>query len=109
MQSARDLFLHELANLRDAEQKLVDLREQAGNAVSLSLRRAFASHLAQAQQQGERLQQAYTHLDEQSKAMHCINLKDLLEGLGKFKSEEDPSADTIAMLVLHSTWRAMSR
>jgi ferritin-like metal-binding protein YciE len=96
MQTAHELFLHELADMLDAERKLVDaLGEQAGEAANPQLQKAFASHQAQTEKQVQRLEQIFEQLGEQPEETECKGLKGLLEELETFKSEEEPSEDIL--------------
>jgi len=95
MQTAHELFLHELADMLDAERKLVDaLSEQAEGASNSQLQKAFSSHQVQTEKQVERLEQVFESLGEQPQDTECKGLKGLLEELETFK-EEDPSPDIL--------------
>jgi len=88
MQTAHELFLHELADMLDAERRLVEaLGEQAGEASNPQLQKAFASHQAQTEKQVQRLEQVFEQLGEQPEETECKGLKGLLEELETFKSE----------------------
>ena len=66
MQTAHELFLHELADILDAERKLVDaLGEQAEGAQNPQLQKAFSAHQAQTEKQVQRLEQVFENLGEQ--------------------------------------------
>jgi ferritin-like metal-binding protein YciE len=96
MQTAHELFLHELADMMDAERKLVDaLGEQAESASNSQLQKAFSSHQAQTEKQVERLEQVFESLGEQPQDTECKGLKGLLDELETFKQEEDPSPDIL--------------
>ena len=95
MQTAHELFLHELADMLDAERKLVDaLGEQGDEASNPQLQKAFASHQAQTEKQVQRLEQIFEQLGEQPEQTECKGMKGLLEELEIFKSE-DPSEDIL--------------
>src|SRR6185437_11699456 len=95
MQTAHELFLHELADMLDAERKLVDaLGEQGDEASNPQLQKAFASHQAQTEKQVQRLEQIFEQLGEQPEQTECKGMKGLLEELETFKSE-DPSEDIL--------------
>jgi ferritin-like metal-binding protein YciE len=95
MQTAHELFLHELADMLDAERKLVEaLGEQSGEASNPQLQKAFASHQAQTEKQVQRLEQVFEQLGEQPEETECKGLKGLLEELEAFKGE-DPSEDIL--------------
>jgi ferritin-like metal-binding protein YciE len=95
MQTAHELFLHELSDLLDAERKLVQaLGEQAEGAGNPQLQKAFAAHQAQTEKQVQRLEQVFEQLGEQPESTECKGLKGLLEELESFK-EQDPSPDIL--------------
>ncbi len=95
MQTAHELFLHELADMLDAERKLVDaLGEQAESAANPQLQKAFQSHQAQTEKQVQRLEQVFEQLEEQPEQTECKGLNGLLEELETFKQEE-PSEDIL--------------
>jgi len=95
MQTAHELFLHELADILDAERKLVDaLDEQANGASNPQLQKAFAAHQAQTEKQVERLEQVFRQLGESPEDTECKGLKGLLEEVDTFK-EESPSPDIL--------------
>jgi len=95
MQTAHELFLHELADMLDAERKLVEaLGEQAGEASNPQLQKAFSAHQTQTEKQVQRLEQVFEQLGEQPEETECKGLKGLLEELETFKSE-DPSEDIL--------------
>jgi ferritin-like metal-binding protein YciE len=96
MQTAHELLLHGLADMLDAERKLVDaLQEQADGAENSQLQKAFASHQAQTENQVQRLEQAFESLGEQPQETECKGLRGLLEELETFKQEEEPSPDIL--------------
>ena len=96
MQTAHELFLHELADMLDAERKLVEaLGEQAGDASNPQLQKAFSAHRTQTEKQVQRLEQIFQQLGEQPETTECKGLKGLLEELETFKSEESPSPDLL--------------
>jgi ferritin-like metal-binding protein YciE len=96
MQTAHELFLHELADILDAERRLVDaLGEQAEQAENPLLQKAFTAHQAQTEKQVQRLEQVFEDLGEQPQETECKGLKGLLEELETFKNEEDPSPDIL--------------
>ena len=95
MQTAHELFLHELADMLDAERKLVDaLGEQANGASNPQLQKAFSAHQAQTEKQVQRLEQVFQQLGEDPEDTECKGLKGLLEEVDTFK-EENPSPDIL--------------
>ncbi len=95
MQTAHELFLHELSDMLDAERKLVEaLGEQAEGATNPQLQKAFLAHQAQTEKQVQRIEQIFEQLGEQPEETECKGLKGLLEEVESFK-EEDPSQDIL--------------
>ncbi len=95
MQTAHELFLHELSDMLDAERKLVEaLGEQAEEASNPQLQKAFAAHQAQTEKQVQRLEQIFEQLEEEPQETECKGLNGLLEELEAFK-QEDPSEDIL--------------
>jgi ferritin-like metal-binding protein YciE len=95
MQTAHELYIHELNDMLSAEQQLTDaLQEQAEAASNPQLKKAFESHRAQTQKQVERLQRCFEEIDEQPEGEECKGIKGLIE---EFKSfvEKDPSPDIL--------------
>jgi ferritin-like metal-binding protein YciE len=95
METAHEFFIHELRDMYDAEQQLVEaLGEQAGEADRPDLRRAFQSHQAQTKKQVQRLEQVFESIDEQPQASECAGMRGIIEEHEKFK-DEDPSEDLL--------------
>jgi ferritin-like metal-binding protein YciE len=95
MQTARDLFIHELQDMFDAEQRLVKaLGEQEQESSNPELQKAFASHREQTENQVERLRQAFEEVGEEPEETECKGIKGLIEEHEAFK-EEDPSEDLL--------------
>jgi ferritin-like metal-binding protein YciE len=96
MQTAHELFLHELADMLDAERKLVDalgeMSEEAGNP---QLQKGFSAHQAQTEKQVQRLEQIFEQIGEQPEETECKGLKGLLEEYKTFRDEEEPSEDIL--------------
>lgn len=95
MQTARDLFLYELQDMFDAEQKLVKaLGEQEQESSLPELQKAFAFHREQTENQVERLRQAFEEIGEEPQETECEGIKGLIEEHESFK-EEDPSEELL--------------
>ncbi len=94
MQTARELFIHELTDMLDAEQKLVEaLGTQAEESSRPDLQKAFQSHQQQTQKQVERLQQCFDLLDEEAEETECKGIAGIIAEHDTFAEEEDPSED----------------
>lgn len=94
MQTARELFVHELTDILDAEQKLVEaLANQAEESSRPDLQKAFQTHQQQTQKQVERLHQCFELLDEEPEETECKGIGGLIAEHDTFKEEEDPAED----------------
>jgi ferritin-like metal-binding protein YciE len=96
MQTAQELFVRELSDMLDAEQKLVEaLGKQAEESSRPDLRKAFSQHQKQTEKQVERLQQIFDKLDEESEDAECRGIKGIIEEHDEFIDEAEPSKDLI--------------
>jgi ferritin-like metal-binding protein YciE len=98
MQSAKELFIHELTDMLDAERKLIDALGQLAedHSEEPQLQKAFQSHQAQTERQAERLQQVFQQLGEEAEDSECKGIKGLIEERDSFK-QEDPADDILAI------------
>ena len=98
MQTAKELFVHELTDMLDAEQKLVEaLGEMAeDHSEEPQLQKGFQQHQAQTEKQVERLRQVFQELGEEPEQSECKGIKGLIEERDSFK-EEDPADDILAI------------
>ena len=94
MQTAHELFVHELQDMLDAEQQLVEaLGQQADESSRPDLQKAFQSHQAQTEKQVERLHQVFESIGEEPQEVECKGIRGLIEEHDHFKQEEDPAED----------------
>lgn len=102
MQTAHELFLHELSDMLDAEQKFLQITgEFAEESSRPDLQKQFESHRAQTEKQIERLHQCFEELGEEPEETECAGVKGLLEEHESFK-EEDPSEDIADVFIVTS-------
>jgi ferritin-like metal-binding protein YciE len=91
MQTAHEFFIHELKDMLDAEQQLVEaLGKQAEESTRPELRKAFESHRAQTEKQAQRLEQVFESIGETPEHEECAGIRGLIEEHENFK-KEDPS------------------
>jgi ferritin-like metal-binding protein YciE len=101
MQTAHELFIHELTDMLSAERQLVEaLAEQAQNASNNQLKKAFESHRAQTEKQVERLEKCFEELGEQPEETECKGMKGLIDEYKTFAQEEDPSEDILDVFAI---------
>jgi ferritin-like metal-binding protein YciE len=91
MQTAHELFLHELSDTLDAEHRVLEtLSGQIGESSNSTLKSAFHAHHKQTEGQIERLNQCFELLDEEPQETECAGIKGLSEE-HESMIEEDPS------------------
>lgn len=96
MQTAHEMFIHELTDMLDAEQNLVEaLGKQAEESSKPELQKAFQSHQAQTEKQVERLQQCFELLGESPEDAECKGIRGLIAEHDTFVDEEDPAEDLL--------------
>jgi ferritin-like metal-binding protein YciE len=96
MQTAHELFIHELTDMLSAERQLVEaLQEQEQSASNAQLKKAFASHQAQTEKQVERLEKCFEEIGEEAEETECRGIAGLIEEYKSFKDEEDPSEEVL--------------
>ena len=94
MQTAHELFIHEMQDMLDAENKLVEaLGNQAEESSNPRVKKAFEMHQKQTEKQVQRLEQAFESLEEEAEEAECAGIAGLIEEHDKFKNDEDPSPD----------------
>jgi ferritin-like metal-binding protein YciE len=93
LETIKDLYVHELEDLYDAENQILKaLPKMAEAASSPELRRAFEEHRGQTQGQVERLDRIFQQMGEKPKGEKCKGMAGLLaegEQLLKEKAEPD--------------------
>lgn len=80
LKTLEDLFIHEVRDIYDAEQRLLKaLRRMARAASSPELRSAFEKHRTQTENQVNRLEQVFAEFDCKPKGGSCEAVKGLVE------------------------------
>jgi len=100
LNSFDDLFLEQLEDLYDAEQRLVTaLPKMASAAHSSSLKSAFQDHLRETQQQVSRLEQIFSLLGKSARSKTCEAMKGLVaEGSEVISASGDPDVKDAALI-----------
>ena len=95
MQTAHELFLHELSDMLDAERKILDaLREQSEESSRNDLKTQLDKHRDQTEEQIQRLEQCFEELDAEPQETECTGIRGIIEEHENFK-QENPSEDLI--------------
>ncbi len=95
MQTAQELFLHELREMLDAEHRILEiLSEQREESSNTSLQSAFQAHHKQTESQIERLEQCFELIGAEAQQTECAGIKGLREERESM-IREDPSADIL--------------
>ena len=95
MQTGHELFVHGMSDILDGERQLVEaLQELENDSTSSQLKKAFASHRKETEQQVERLNQCFELVGESPKSSECKGIKGLVEEKKAFM-EEDPAEDIL--------------
>lgn len=100
IKNLNELFLHELKDLYDAEQQLVEaLPRMAENSTDAELATAFRSHLAETEEHVSRLEQVFAALGEEPETKTCDGMKGLIkEGEKMIAEDADPTAKDAALI-----------
>jgi ferritin-like metal-binding protein YciE len=95
IRTAEDLFVGQIQDLYDAEERLVKaLPKMAKASTSPELKKAFEDHLRQTEGHVERLDQVFAELGQDSKKKACEAMKGLIkEGEEQMEIEAGPVRD----------------
>jgi ferritin-like metal-binding protein YciE len=92
IETMEDLFLEQIEDLYDAEQRLVKaLPKMAKAASSSALRQAFESHHEQTQGHVSRLERVFPELGKMPKGQTCEAMKGLIEEGEQMIGDMEPS------------------
>jgi ferritin-like metal-binding protein YciE len=98
--SFQDLFVEQIKDLYDAENRLTDaLPKMADAATSSQLKQAFESHLRETQGHVARLEQVFRQISLEPKRETCEAMKGLVaEGETMIKAKGDPDIKDAALI-----------
>lgn len=100
LDSLHKLFVHELKDLYNAENQLLEAQPKMRDAASSAeLKAAFAAHLQETKAQIKRLEQIFKTLDVQPGGQRCVGMKGLLEEGAKLLNSDTPAEVLDAALV----------
>src|ERR1043166_5314812 len=98
--SLNDLFLEQLRDLYDAEQRLTDaLPKMADAACTPELSQAFRQHESQTQEHARRLEDIFRKMGQEPQRVTCEAMKGLLkEGQGMIGAKGNDSVRDAALI-----------
>ena len=96
MQTGRELFVHELKDMYDAENKLLNALDNMADKVSdPKLTEGFEQHREQTQGQVKRLERVFELVGERPQRETCDGINGLIKEFGSFVNSEDPSDEVL--------------
>jgi len=91
MESAKDLFLHELKDIYYAENKLAkELKDMASEVSNDQLASAIEEHRGVTEKQAQRLEQVFELIGERPEGEKCDGIEGLLQEFKSFVKDESP-------------------
>lgn len=95
-----DLFIEQLRDLYDAEQRLTDaLPKMAEAATSSQLKQAFTQHFSQTKEHVRRLEQVFNQIGKQPEGETCPAMKGLIqEGQQAISAKGDSAVKDAALI-----------
>jgi ferritin-like metal-binding protein YciE len=91
METGKDLFIHELQDIYDAENKLVNaLETMASKVENPDLKQAFEEHREVTRGHVDRLEKVFPLVDRKPSREPCKGINGLIEEFSSFVKEEDP-------------------
>ncbi|HEU5199605.1 MAG TPA: DUF892 family protein [Ktedonobacterales bacterium] len=100
IQNVQQLFVHELGDIYDAEQRILQMLPQMANEASDGqVKSAFQYHEQQTRQQVKNLEQCFQMLGEQPKRTSCQVIAGLKQEHDSFV-KENPSSEMLTMFDL---------
>jgi ferritin-like metal-binding protein YciE len=100
MQTPQDLFVHELSDIRNAEQIIIQMLEQAqGMVQNPQLQEGLRMHAEQSRQQAQRIQQVFDQMGVQPHPIECHAAQGLYQELQEAQ-QSNPSPQVLEGLVV---------
>lgn len=100
LDSLRDLFVHDLQDIHDAETQLIEaLPKMAQHASSPQLQQALHKHLEQTRRQRDRLEQVMSRVGTSPNGVRCKGMEGLIrEGEDVLRQQGDPDVLDAAII-----------
>jgi ferritin-like metal-binding protein YciE len=99
METMKELFEHELADIRDAEMKLLTaLQRMAKKVTAEPLRELLLAHREETAEQIQRLNQVFEELESKPKREPCKGITGLIQEFGHIIREEDPADELVNLI-----------
>lgn len=103
METGREFFVHELADMLDAERRILGILEEAqGDVSNDQLRKGLEQHHKQTEGQIERLEQCFQELGEESQDTECKGIEGLKQEKEMFM-QEDPTEDLLEIFTISAS------
>lgn len=101
MTSPSDLFLHELGDIYDEENRLLQILPALASEVdNQQVKQAFQQHLQETQQQVKNIEQVFQLMGQQPKRQTCAAIQGLKQEHDTFMKQESPSPQIITLFDL---------
>lgn len=101
MTSPSELFLHELGDIYDEENRLLQILPALASEVdNQQVKQALQQHLQETQQQVKNIEQVFQMLGQQPKRMTCSAIQGLKQEHDTFMKQENPSPQITTMFDL---------
>jgi ferritin-like metal-binding protein YciE len=105
MQSAKELFTHEMGDMLDAENKILGIIDEAlEETQNPQMQKALEQHRRQTEQQIERLQRCFEELGEEAAETECKGIMGLKQEKEEFM-EEEPSDEVLEAFNIGATMK----
>lgn len=96
MDSAREMFMHQLADMRDAEVKLAAALNKMQRRISNeTLSRAMLQHRKQTEEHAQRIEDVFSDLNVKPKRQPCKGMLGLIDEFQSFAKEAKPEDELL--------------
>jgi ferritin-like metal-binding protein YciE len=96
MDSAREMFMHQLADMRDAEMKLAAALTRMQRRISNeTLSHAMQQHRIQTEEHAQRIDEVFSDLDAKPRRQPCRGMLGLIDEFEAFAKEAKPDEELL--------------